>query len=110
MVSYPQKYILKGGRFGFFLLKCDYEIKKLPLKLSEFHKQILHYWKMLFTHNFSPHASTLWNNRTIIINRKTLFTQPWYDKKIISVADLMDSHGSIMKIDSFKEKFDIQCS
>ena len=64
---------------------------------------------MLFTHNFSPHGSTLWNNGTITIYRRTLFPQTWYDKKIIFVADLMDDKGLIMKIDSFKEKSDIQC-
>lgn len=35
-------------RFGGlnFLLKCDFEIPKIPFKLSEFHKQVLHHWKM----------------------------------------------------------------
>lgn len=64
-----------------FLLKCDFETSKLPIKLAEYHKQVLHYWKMAFDHNFTPHGSTLWNNRTITVNRKTLFLQSWYEKK-----------------------------
>ena len=78
-----------------FLLSCDFELSKLPIKLSDFHKQILFYWKMMFTHNFTPHSSTLWNNRTITINRKTLFKQEWYDKKVIYVIDLMDENGNV---------------
>ncbi len=53
-----------------FLLRCDFEISKLPIKLSDFHKLL--YRKMVFTHNFTPHSSTLWNNRTITLNSKTL--------------------------------------
>ncbi len=105
----PKNIFKKMGGLD-FLLRCDYEITKMPVKLSDFHKQVLHYWKMLFTHNFSPHGSTLWNNRTIKINRKTLFKQTWYDKKIIFITDLMDNHGSIMELESFNEKFDLQCS
>lgn len=63
-----------------FLLKCDFEVSKLPIKRSEYHKQVLNYWKMAFTHNFTPHGSTLWNNRVITINRKMLFIQSWYEK------------------------------
>ena len=56
-----------------FLLKCDFEVPKIPIKLSNFHKQALLFGKMLFTHNFSPHNSFLWNNRVITINRKSIF-------------------------------------
>lgn len=51
------------------ILKCDFEVNKIPVKLSSLHKQILHFWKMIFTHNFSPHNSTLWNNRVKTLNR-----------------------------------------
>lgn len=36
----PKNIFKKVGGID-FLLKCDYEITKLPVKLSEFHKQIL---------------------------------------------------------------------
>lgn len=97
-----------------FLLCCDFDISKLPVKLSDFHKQILliglHYWKMMFTHKFTQHGSTLWNNRTITINRKTLFKQEWYEKKVLYVTDLMDENGHLMQFNSFGEKFNLKCS
>ena len=34
-----------------FLLKCDFNIHELPVKLSLFHQQVLLYWKLLYNHN-----------------------------------------------------------
>ncbi len=93
-----------------FLLRCDFEISKLPIKLSDFHKQILPFWKMVFTHNFTPHISTLWNNRAITLNSKTLFKQEWYDKNILFVTDLVDKNGTLLQINSLVEKFNSKCS
>ncbi len=30
-----------------FLLQCDFEFSKLPIKLSAFHQQVLLYWKLI---------------------------------------------------------------
>lgn len=65
---------------------------------------------MMFTHNFTPHSSTLWNNRTILINRKTLFKQEWYDKNVLYVTDLMDKNGDLLQFNSFVKKFNLKCS
>ncbi len=75
------------------LLICDLDINKIPLALSKFHSQILHFWKMIFSHNFTPHNSVLWNNRTILIKRKSVFKAEWFDKGILFVTDLMDYKG-----------------
>lgn len=93
-----------------FLLKCDFEITKLPIKLSEFHRQVLHCWKMIFSHNFAPHCSTLWNNRTITINRKALLRKNWFEKDIVFVADLMDENSQLLEYNTFKDKYKLQCS
>lgn len=49
-------------------------------------------------------------NRTITINRKTLFKLTWFEKETIFVTDLMDNKGLFLELDSFKEKYNIQCS
>ena len=105
----PRNIFKRVGGFE-FLLQCDFEITKLPLKLSKCHEQVLRYWKMIFTHNFSPHGSTLWNNRAMTSNRKTLYNQKWCDKKIMFVADMLDEHGSILQLNSFNETCNMQCS
>lgn len=48
-----------------FLLKCNYKLEKLPIKLSEFHKQALLSWRLIYTHGFSPTSCYLWNNQYI---------------------------------------------
>lgn len=93
-----------------FLLRCDFEISKLPIKLSDYHKQVLHYWKMVFAHNFTPHGSTLWNNRVITINRKSLFIKKWYDNKIIFITDLLDANGQFLTLAEFEIKYNLKSS
>lgn len=93
-----------------FLLKCDFDVHKVPVKLSNFHKQILQFWKMIFTHNFSPHGSILWNNRVITINRKSIFRRDWYEKGILFVKDVMDSDGRLLDYRAWLEKYDLNCT
>lgn len=64
---------------------------------------------MIFTHNLTPHGSTLWINITITINRRMLFNKNWYDKKIIFVTDLLDDCGQFLQFSTFMVKFDMQC-
>ena len=87
-----------------FLLKCDFEMSKIPVKLSDFHKQALLYGKMIFTHNFSPHISLLWNSRVITINRKSIFKAEWYDKGLTFVYDLLNSDRLLLCFDEFTSK------
>lgn len=52
----------------------------------------------------------MWNNRTITVNRKTLFLQSWYKKRIIFVTDILEAHGNFLAFNDFKTKFNIQSS
>ncbi len=58
----PSLFFEKCGGLS-FLLSCDLKYSKLPIKLSNFHKQSLEAWKLAFKHNFSPHSCILWNNQ-----------------------------------------------
>lgn len=53
-----------------FLLKCDFIIQKLPIKLSLFHQQVMLYWKLLYNQNFTPNKTPIWNNRYITVKNK----------------------------------------
>ena len=85
-----------------FLLKCDFEVSKIPIKLSNFHR------KMMFTNNLSPHCSTLWNNRVILINRKSIFKNDWFERGMF-VTDLLDCNGNILDDHTFILKYDFPC-
>lgn len=90
-----------------FLMRCDFELSKLPLKLSVFHQQVLMCWKLAFSHNFSPHKTCIWNNRFIIHHNKSLFYRNWFQYNILSILDVMDTSGNILSYNDFclKHKF-----
>jgi len=92
-----------------FLLCCDYDLYKLPVKLSDFHQQVLLYWNLMFKHNFTPHNTPLWNNRYILSNRKSLFFGNWMEKGIWAVSHLMDNFGNLLYYSDFCDKFSFKC-
>lgn len=67
----PQNIFGKIGGLP-FPLNCDYNVSKLPLKLSKFHQQALSAAKLCFIHNFSPHKTIIWNNKLITRKNKSL--------------------------------------
>ncbi|KAI2653232.1 Protein TIC 214 [Labeo rohita] len=86
-----------------FLLFCNYSITKLPLKLSNFHKQVLLAWHLIYKHNFSPHSYFIWNNGDILYKNKSLFFPNWVNNNIILVSQLLNSNGYLY----FLKKYDI---
>ncbi len=70
-----------------FLLSCNFKCSKLPIKLSNFHKQALESWKIAFKHNFSPHTCIIWNNENILSGNKSLFFIEWVNQNIFFVSD-----------------------
>lgn len=79
------------------MLRCDFELSKIPIKLSKFHGQALLYAKIVFTHNYSPH-------RTIGIIDVYLCK----NKGIQFVCDLFNSDVQLMSLMELKNKFDIE--
>lgn len=61
-----------------FLLRCKYIVSKIPLKLSRYHKQILH-----------VQYKYLWNDKDI--KSKRLLYKNWVDKGIPYYAIIFDS-------------------
>ncbi len=90
-------------------MRCDFSIQKLPLKLSEFHKQVLLYWKLIYKHNFSPHNSPMWNNRYILFRNKSLFIRDWWERGVWSVVHLLGKDGYFMDHSTFYGKYNIHC-
>ncbi|XP_035990507.1 uncharacterized protein LOC118562322 [Fundulus heteroclitus] len=88
-----------------FLLQCPYSINRLPIKLSNFHKQALTCWSLLYKHNFSPHKCFIWNNMHIIHRNKTLFIENWFKHDIVLVAQLLNNSKQILTYDEFTHKF-----
>lgn len=93
-----------------FVLLCNYNIEKIPLKLSNFHKQMLLSWALIYKHNFSPHRYYIWNNRDILYKRKTLFFENWFDHGIYLVKQLLNSNGFLLSYSDFLNKYSIPFS
>lgn len=83
-----------------FLMSCNYDVTKLPVKLSKFHQQALLAWRLCYVHNFSPHKDILWNNKNITIKQKSLFKANWFERGVIFVADLFDEQGNLYNYES----------
>ncbi len=94
MVLYPQYYFFKCGGLH-FLLACDFKCNKLPVKLSNYYKQALDAWKLIYKHNFSPHSCVIWNNQYILFKNKTIFWSDWFNKGLIFVTDLLNQSGDL---------------
>ncbi len=105
--SFSSKFFYSLGGID-FLLRC-FEPLKLNCKLSSFHSQVL-YWKLIYKHNFSPHSCSLWNNKYILIKRKSVFLQDWMDKGVWSIVYIMDGNGNFIGYDDFCEKYNIICT
>ncbi|CDQ67332.1 unnamed protein product [Oncorhynchus mykiss] len=57
------------------MLVCNYNIDKVPVKLSAFHRQVFLSWSLIYKHNFSPHRYYIWNNWDILYKNTYLFLE-----------------------------------
>jgi len=89
-----------------FLLKCNYSPSRLPLKMSNFYRQALLAWNLLYVHNFSPHKTLLWNNKDITIKNESIFLPSWHSKGISFIIDLFDKHGNLLSYNDFISSFE----
>uniref|UniRef100_A0A3B3H9P1 Reverse transcriptase domain-containing protein n=1 Tax=Oryzias latipes TaxID=8090 RepID=A0A3B3H9P1_ORYLA len=87
------------------LLKCDFDYRKLPIKLSTYHQQVLLYWKLIYKHNFSPHNTPIWNCRYVLCRNKSIFYKNWFDNGIWSLLHIMNDNGNIISFETFSSKF-----
>lgn len=90
-----------------FLLKCDYDINKLPLQLSNFHRQALLCWLLIYKHNFSPHRHIIWNNKYIKYKNKSIFYDNWVQNDILLLSQLINDKGYLLSYSEFLKKFNI---
>lgn len=93
-----------------FLLLCNYSISKLPIKLSNYHQQMLLAWGLIYKHNFSPHSFFIWNNCYILHRKKTLFLEQWFKKGLLLVSQLFHINGTLFSHSDFVLKYQFPVS
>ncbi len=101
----PNYFFSKVGGLPFLLVcNVNYNFSKLPIKLSNFHKQVLLAWHLIYKHKFSPHRYFIWNNQDIRYKNKTIFFSDWFNNNILLVSQLVNSNSHL--ISSLPSLFD----
>ena len=105
----PYHILSKLGGLNFFLT-CNYNIDKIPVKLSSFLRQAFLSWSLIFKHNFSPHKYLIWNNKDILFKHKSLFIEYWFNNNIVYVAQLFNRDGLLYSYNEFLAEYNIPVS
>lgn len=62
---------------------------------------------LIYKHNFSPHKSSIWNNKYIKFKNKSLFYRNWYNNDIILVRQLFKDNGHLFNYCEFLNYYKI---
>jgi len=86
--SYLLFHLKKYG--GVFLLKCNYVVNDLNLKLSGFYLEMLQWWVEFRNHfaDINFYRYIIWNNKDIRIANKPVFYKTYLERGILSLKDL----------------------
>ena len=96
-----------------FLTKCNFATNTLALEnLPIFYEKILNYWsefKNSTGYDFkSRHKDEiLWNNRNILIAKKTVFYKHWCDAGMSKIDNLLNGQNSFLNWQEFRSKFNL---
>ena len=101
--SYFEFHLKKYG--GSLLLKCDYDVRDLNLRLNGFYQQLLSWWadfRNAFSDiNYSQYV--IWNNKDIRIDNKPIFYKKYADCGIVYLNDLLFSLDNIRSFEYLKD-------
>ena len=94
------------SRFGGFncILNCNYNVEKLPVKLSSHAALSLHLDKKISKDIDRMHFNFILknhNNRDILFKNKSLFLETWVQNGILLVAQLVNKEGQLLTYNDF---------
>ena len=94
----PNQLLHKHGGLA-FLTKCNFTPSTLDLddKLPAFYKKVLDYWCEFkistgIDSKTNPRNEIMWNNRKILVGKKPVFYQTWYDAGITKISDILNQN------------------
>ena len=96
-----------------FLTKCNFATNTLAHEnLPIFYEKILNYWSELKNstgYDFKSRYKDeiLWNNRNILIAKKTVFYKHWFDAGISKIDDLLNGQNGFLNWQEFRSKFNL---
>ena len=90
---------------GSLLLKCNYDVRDLNLRLNSFYQQLLSWWadfRNAFADiNYAQYV--IWNNKDIRIDNKPIFYKKYVDCGIVYLNDLLFSLDNIRSFEYLKD-------
>jgi len=89
------------------ILLCNYNIHKIPLKLSNFHQQMLLPRVLIYKHRFSPQRCYIWNSCNIQYKNKSLFYDKWLKNDIILVSQLFNKEWLLYSYSEFINRYNV---
>ena len=83
-----------------FLLKCNYDSKKLDENLPLYYREMLDYFKELSVGHPDIYKSEfiLWNNKEITLENKSIFWAHLSEQGICFVHDLLVKNGKFLSL------------
>ena len=109
----PNQFFHKNGGLA-FLTKCNFATSTLDLddKLPIFYKKVLDYWCEFKISKGSdsksnPKNEIVWNNRKILVEKKPVFYQTWYDAGITKISDILNENQDFLKWHEFAIKLNL---
>ena len=90
------------------LLHCNYHIPRSPIQLPSFYKDLLDIWKSVYANNDTDIFNmVIWNNKNILVNKKSIFDFQWDSASLVYVRQLFDDTGHIHSRSYLSQTFDI---
>ena len=111
-ISHPWKWFVKDKlkKIGDtdVLLKCNFDIQLLPLKLCKSHHSLLQSW-LTVANNSDLHYLNqyIWNNQNIKIAGKSVFYKEFLDAGLIYVGQLFSKNGNLLKWHEVVVKYEL---
>ena len=86
---------------GEFILKCNFDTRRLPIYLPAFYEECLDSWSMLrqpliLSYEDVVHQ-VIWNNKNITVQKISLFEKHLLSKGIVTIGDLISDTGIFLK-------------
>ena len=86
---------------GEFILKCNFDTRKLPVYLPALYKECLDAWSVLNQSAVSSYddvvQQAIWNNKDITVEQRSIFKKDLFSKGIITIGDLLSDDGIFLK-------------
>ena len=107
----PNAFFEKYGGLN-FLLKCNYNSRKLDKSISSFYLEMLDYFKELRQVNQDSYKSDLilWNNQDITIEGKSLFWKRWTENGIYYIQDILNENGKFLTFEEFNRRYNMSAN